>query len=166
MRWCGPILKCKIMRIVYEVSTWEVYMLIFPFRSSSSGSELCPCRRSLRWLEPCRCRHPVLREFAIWATVVWSLKMVLSPTHTPVRREIGLPWRVREFTLTRDQKGLTGYSAMLLVCVWLLWNRDRRVGATLFILLVTCVSLGTGLRNTKPVRPPVKFSPVLYSPIL
>jgi hypothetical protein len=43
---------------------------------------------------------------------------------------------------------------MLLVCVWLLWNKNWRVGATLFTLLVAGVSLGTGLRHTKPVRSP------------
>jgi hypothetical protein len=43
---------------------------------------------------------------------------------------------------------------MLLVCVWLLWNRNRKVGGTLFGLLVTGVTLGTGLRNTKPVCSP------------
>jgi len=59
---------------------------------------------------------------------------------------------------------------MLLVCVWLLWNKDRRVGGALLTLLVTGVSLGTGLRNTKPPKlpsptlPPLALFPCGYWP--
>ena len=94
------------------------------------------------------------------------MKTLLSSTHAPVRREIGSPWRVSEFTLERDHKRLTYIPVMLLICVWLLWNKDRRVGVSLFILLVTGVSLGTGLRKTKPVRFPDEPPTSLYSPTL
>jgi len=59
----------------------------------------------------------------------------------------------RMYIGVRPEK-LTCNLVMLLVCVWLLWNKGRRVGGALFALLVTCVSLGTGLRNTKPVSSP------------
>ena len=60
-------------------------------------------------------------------------------------------WITMESERIYDSEMLICNSIMLLICVWFLCNKDRRVAAIPSTLLVAGVSLSTGLRHTKPV---------------